>query len=332
MDSYLITGGTGLAGNYVVRELVDRGYDADQIVVYDLYPNEAVIEDVRDDLTLIRGDVTDTEQLTETFERYEPTRVVHLAAYVAHRAWENPTEAIRVNCVGTNNVFDAVRDFDVSTCVFASTASVYGTVDDYYWMDDPTVRESDPVKVRNPYAATKYVNEVMGRTYDRKFEPNYVGVRLGGVWGRGRRVGATGELNEFVRQAGLGRDVTVPAYWTQWDGINLSYGKDLGRWFVELAGMGPFDHLVYNQGNREAYEFDRIVETLRALSPEVTIDYPSPEEMDDWGDALANPTLDCGRWYDELGLTQEWSVEEAVLDFVNYHRRAEGLPERRLPG
>lgn len=330
MDTYLITGGTGLAGNYVVRELVDRGYDEDQIIVYDLYPNETAIEDVRDDVTLLEGDITDTDQLNETFERYEPTRVIHLAAYVAHRSWENPAQAIRVNCLGTTNVFDAVHEHGVPTCLYASSASVYGTVEDYYWMDDPMVDETEPVKIRNPYAVTKYTNEVLGRTYNEKYDPNYVGVRVGGVWGRGRRVGATGELNEFVRKAGLGQDVTVPPYWVQWDEINLSYGKDVGRWFVTVVDMDSFEHNVYNQGNQEPYEFSRIVEVLRSLSPEVTIEYPPASELDDWGGALTNPKLDCGRWYNELGLAQAWSVEEAVLDFVNYHRRTEGLAEKRL--
>lgn len=330
MGAYLITGGTGLAGNYVVRELVNRGYDEDQIIVYDLYPNEAAIEDVRDDVTLIEGDITDTEQLRSTFEQYDPTRVIHLAAYVAHKSWENPAEAIEVNCLGTTNVFDAVRDYDVPTCLFASSASVYGTVDDYYWMDEPIVDEADPVKIRNPYAVTKYTTEVLGRTYNEKFDPNYVGIRIGGVWGRGRRVGATGALNEFIRKAGLGEDVTVPPYWAQWDEINLSYGKDLGRWFVTVVNMDSFEHNVYNQGNREAYGFGRIVDILQSLSPEITIRYPTEDELEEWGGALTNPKLDCGRWYGELGLAQTWSVEEAVLDFVNYHRRKEGLPEKRL--
>ncbi|MFC7205311.1 NAD-dependent epimerase/dehydratase family protein [Haloferax namakaokahaiae] len=328
MDTYLITGGTGLAGNYVVQELVERGYNQEQIIVYDLYPNENTIKGIHDDVTLIRGDVTDTDQLNDTFEQYEPDRVIHLAAYVAHKSWENPAEAIGVNCLGTANVFDAVRDHGATTCLFASSASVYGTVDDYYWMDDPFVNENDPVKIRNPYAATKYTSEVLGRTYNQKYDPNFVGIRIGGVWGRGRKVGATGSLNEFIRKAGLGQNVKVPPYWIQWDGINLSYGKDLGRWFVNVVDMNSFNHTVYNQGNKESYKFNRIVETLQSLSPEITIDYPTVEELDQWGDDLANPKLDCGRWYDELGLTQEWSVEDAVLDFVNYHRRKEGLPEK----
>jgi len=323
MVSYLVTGGTGLIGNYVVRELVERGFDSDEIIVYDLYPNEELLENP-DDVTLVRGDVTDPIQLMETFEEYRPERVIHLAAYVAHRARENPTDAIDINCRGTNTLFDVVRLTDVDTCLYASTASVYGTIEDYYWMDDSIVEETDPVKPQTPYAVTKYVNEVMGRTYDEKYDPNYVGVRIGGAWGLGRTVGATGELNTFLRKAALGNDVTGPPYWVRWDRINLSYGKEVGRWFVEVVDRDSFAHRIYNQGNRKSYRVDRIVDTLERLIPGIEIDYPD-ERTDEWSSDLTNPQLDCTRWYEDLGLTQEWSVEEAVTDFVNHHRREAGL-------
>jgi len=324
MSTYLVTGGTGLIGNYVVRELAERGLDEDEIIVYDLYPNENILADVLDDVTLVRGDVTDTVQLMETFEEYRPDRVVHLAAYVAHKSRENPTEAIKVNCLGTNALFDVVRLADVETCLFASTASVYGTVGDYYWMDEPLVAETDSVKPQTPYAVTKYVNEVMGRTYDEQYDPNYVGVRIGGAWGLGRTAGATGELNTFVREAALGNDVTVPPYWAMWDRINLSYGPEVGRWFVEVVDRDSFTHRIYNQGNRNSYRLDRIVDTLEAIVPDTHVAYPETE-TEEWSDALTNPRLDCSRWYEELGLTQQWSVEEAVVDCVNAHRRDAGL-------
>lgn len=334
MSTYLVTGGTGLVGNYVVRELVGRGLDATEIVVYDLSPGKEILADVVDDVTLVRGDVTDTIRLMEIFNNYEPDRVIHLGAYVAHRAWENPTRAIEVNGVGTNNVFDAARIHGVATCLYASTASVYGTVEDYYWKDEPVVvDETDTVKPRNPYAVTKYTNEVMGHTYDEKYPTSYVGVRIGGVWGRGRTVGATGRLNTFLRDVGLGNDGTVPPYWTNWDCVNLSYGKDVGRWFVDVVDRDEFAHRVYNQGNREPYPVERIVETLERIVPGATVDYPDPGagEGEEWGEALTNPRLDCTRWYDELELEQAWSVEEAVVDYVNYHRRDRGLDEVSLP-
>ena len=332
MSTYLITGGTGLVGNYVVKQLASRGLAETDIIAYDLCPNEEAIADIADDVTLVNGDITDSIRLMETFEEYEPDRVIHLGAYVAHKAWENPSRAIEINGVGTNNVFDAARVYDVATCLYASTGSVYGTVDDYCWKGDPViVHETDTVKPQNPYAATKYLNEVMGRTYDEKHATSYVGVRIGGVWGLGRTAGATGGLNTFIREVGLGNDATVPTYWTNWKNINLSYGKDVGRWFVKIVNKDRFNHQVYNQGNREPYRVERIVDTLNRLVPEATIEYPAPDNNEEWSGALTNPQLDCIRWYEDLGLEQRWSVEAAITDYINYHRQRRGIAKVRLP-
>lgn len=332
MSRYLITGGTGLVGNYAVRELIRSGAKEEEIIVYDLYPNENIIEEIGDDITLVQGDITDRVQLMETFSEYEPERIIHLAAYVAHKAYENPTQAIEVNCIGTNNVFEAARIHEVPTCLFASSASVYGTPNDYYWIDDPIVDETDLVKPENPYTVTKYMNEVSGKNFDEKYSTNYVGVRIGGVWGRGRSLGATGQLNAFIKEIGLENTATVPPYWMMWDGINVSYGKDVGRWLIEVANKDEFSYAVYNQGNQEPYNIGRITEILQRLVPEATIEYPDLDKEEEWSsDTQTYPPLNCTRWYNDLGLSQEWSVEEAIVDYVNYHRRQHGLDEIGLP-
>jgi nucleoside-diphosphate-sugar epimerase len=328
-ETYLITGATGLAGNHVLRELVNRGVDRDQIIGYDLEPREGNIEDIEDDITLIHGDITDTGAVYEAFEAHRPTRVIHLAALLVHDAWEDPTPTVEVNSLGTNTVFEACRVYDVDRCVYASTGGVYGTIEDYGGPENMVVDEENTVKPDSAYSASKYLNEVLGKDYDEHHNPEYVGVRIGGVWGRGRLFGATGEFTSFVRDAALGKDVSLPELWVSVYGasrdIYVSYGKDVGRWFVDLVDRDQLEHNLYNQRNEDPFTLTEVAAFLEQRIPETTVELVSEDEIENPAVTGTRPRLDASRWYDELGFEQEWSIEEALLDFVNYHREQDGL-------
>jgi len=70
--SYLVTGGTGLIGSCIVRDLVREG---EHVVVYDIHPDRSFLtrlmsEDVIESMvSIVRGDVTDPPTSSALFWR-----------------------------------------------------------------------------------------------------------------------------------------------------------------------------------------------------------------------------------------------------------------------
>lgn len=327
--NYLVTGGTGLAGSHVLRHLVSKGLQANNIVAFDAFPNLGNVADIADCITLVRGDVTSIPQLLDCVYEHQPDYVIHLAACRARQSWENPNKAISVTLQGTANLFDVLSRTEVLGCVYASTSGVYGTADAIYWNDrEEGVSEDDPVTTTNPYSATKYATEAVAYVYGRRAGLQTVGVRLGGFWGSGAdpRDGP-GQFCTFIRDAALGGSARIPAFWTGFGAISLSYVKDVARQLVELCpkAAGELPRRVYNQGPRTPFTIGDVCEVLRDIVPSVEFLPSRNSEDSPWIKSVVPPRIDASRWYEELGFDEEWPLRAAVRDFANLHRAGAGL-------
>lgn len=113
----LITGGEGTVGRQLISALAR--FSPAQLVSVDVaVPDHAACS------TCVRHqiDIADRDWLAEVFQRYTPDLVFHLAASrePAH-AEQYPKTAVCANVIGTRNVLDLCRAFDVRQCVQAST-------------------------------------------------------------------------------------------------------------------------------------------------------------------------------------------------------------------
>ena len=107
----LITGHTGFKGSWLAIWLKELGAD---VVGYSLeppsHPNNFEATRLQEKITHIHGDIRDLDRLIETFKKYQPEFVFHLAAQPLVRlSYEKPKLTLDTNIGGTVNVFEAVR-------------------------------------------------------------------------------------------------------------------------------------------------------------------------------------------------------------------------------
>ncbi len=125
--SILITGAAGSIGSELSRQIMD--YCPHQVVLLD--NNESGLHDLQMELqakhpTLtivpILADITHKAALRAVFSSYRPQVIFHAAAYKHVPMLQyHPLEAIRVNLIGTLNVAELAKRFDVERFVLIST-------------------------------------------------------------------------------------------------------------------------------------------------------------------------------------------------------------------
>ena len=76
----LITGITGQDGSYLAELLLDQGYEVVGVMRRSSTVNIERISHIRDQLTLVSGDLMDEVSLINVLRDYRPTEVYNLAA------------------------------------------------------------------------------------------------------------------------------------------------------------------------------------------------------------------------------------------------------------
>lgn len=200
---YLVTGGAGFIGSNTVDELVRRGHAV--TVLDDLSAGkEANLAKVRQQITFIRGSITDREPVEKACQGAD--YVIHLAARTSvPRSVKQPLETNQINVDGTLNVLVAARDAGVRRVVFASSSSIYG--------DTPTLpkHEGMPPAPISPYGVSKLVGELYGRVFHRTYGLDFVALRYFNVFGPRQDPGSpySGVLSLFIAAMLNGGDPNV---------------------------------------------------------------------------------------------------------------------------
>jgi nucleoside-diphosphate-sugar epimerase len=230
----LITGGTGSVGQETTRRLVAAGHD---VLVVGRRPDMAV-----PGAQYAACDVTQFNDLREKIVGLDA--VVHLAAIANPMAAPGP-EVVRVNVLGTINVFEAAAKAGVRRVVQASSINAFGC----HWglVDLDHVRyfpidEEHPVYTTDPYSFSKEVIESIGHYYWRRDGITSLALRL--PWVHSQDYLASDRHRQNVRQgrAVLDEVAGLPA------AQRLERLADARRRNMEYRRQRPTDHGARERG------------------------------------------------------------------------------------
>ncbi|MCK4809384.1 MAG: UDP-N-acetylglucosamine 4,6-dehydratase (inverting) [Candidatus Omnitrophica bacterium] len=130
----LVTGGTGSFGKKFT-EIVFKNYKVEKLIIlsrdeYKQYEMNKVFPEDKYPVRYFLGDVRDRYRLCRAFEGVD--YVIHAAALKQVPALEyNPTEAVKTNVVGADNIVDAAIDADVKKVIALSTDKAVNPINLY---------------------------------------------------------------------------------------------------------------------------------------------------------------------------------------------------------
>lgn len=168
----LVTGGSGLVGQAikaVVAEESAAGQNASDKFVF---------------LSSKDGDLRDYKQCEAIFDKYAPTHVIHLAAFVGglYRNMKYPVEFWQYNIAMNENILKLCHERKVaklvsclSTCIFPDKTS--------YPIDETMIHNGPPHFSNEAYAYAKRMIDVQNRIYHSQYGCKFTSVIPTNVYG-----------------------------------------------------------------------------------------------------------------------------------------------------
>jgi UDP-glucose 4-epimerase len=191
----LITGGAGFIGSYLCEKYTKEQHT---VLCLDNFLSGNLLN-VRHllgyrNFKLIKGDVRDFDLLERIIRDVDA--VFHLAAQIhVDRSYVEPRLTYEINVMGTQNVLEVARIFDVKKVIHTSSSEVYGSAQ-YVPID-----EKHPLDAPHPYGASKIAADRMCNAYIQTYGMDISIPRFFNIFGpRQRDIGYGGVISIFTRR------------------------------------------------------------------------------------------------------------------------------------
>ncbi|GAA5039459.1 NAD-dependent epimerase/dehydratase family protein [Thermocatellispora tengchongensis] len=308
----MVTGGLGVNGSWVVRELLGRGHE---VAIVENRADTSLIEDVAEKVELVVGDICDGEELTRAVSRLRPECIIHLAAFVDCES--NPGTAISVNVGGTAAVCAAAVAAGVRRVVYTSSKAVYAPATGKHGFPayEP-ISEDDDLRPVGMYGITKAAAENVMEWYGRNSAVECVSLRFATVFGPGRLQRHSGPINTYSSMIELpasGRAFTVEQGGDERDDIIYVLDVADAVACVALAPEPPRHH-AYNVAGGRAVSVRDFADAIRRVIPEAALEVGpglNPMKME----ASYYMALDGTRMEEEFGWRPRYDVDRAIRHY-----------------
>lgn len=165
----VVTGGSGKAGRWAVRELREQGHDV---------LNVDLVHDGSAHGLCVVAELTDLGQCHDVIAGADA--IVHLAAIPAPEM-RPAGETFRTNALSTYNVFSAAEVHRPRRVVWASSETVLGLPFTASPPSHVPVDETMEPRPESSYALSKLLGEEMARQFSRRTAIPFVGLRISNI-------------------------------------------------------------------------------------------------------------------------------------------------------
>lgn len=306
-----VIGGAGFIGSRLTRSLIKRG---ERVVCFDINPNTADFSDLGEKVKVVRGDMTQFDDVLAQMAAAEPTRVINLSYFLGN--FHPPHIATKLNVIGMDNCFEAARLLGINRVVYASSLAVYGRQNKY---GARPVTEEDHKFGHDQYAMHKIFNEWQAQDFMDKYpDMKITGLRPANVTGPDKVRGSVDHVN-CITQSARGNPIEFEFA----DFMRLPiHVDDVTEMFERILMKDQPNHAVYNSGG-QPISMGEIAGIVKNFVPEAQILFKHNKG------GFENSSIylmENSRIKQEFGV-QIRPYEERVLQIINEVRKDGGLSE-----
>ncbi len=306
----LITGGAGFIGTNFVH-YIHENYDYDIVVLDKLTyaGNKDNLKDILPDIQFIRGDIGNEEDIKVAMKDCD--LVVNFAAEThVDRSITDPSIFVKTDVLGTYNLLEHVRKYDVEKYLQISTDEVYGSIEDGSFTEESNIDPS------SPYSASKAGGDVLVSAYHKTYDLPVLITRSSNNYGPYQYPEKLIPL--FILNAMQNKP--LPVYGTGENVREWIYVMDNCSGIDTVLNKGKFGE-VYNIGGgneKTNIEITRMILDLLG-KPESLITYVEDRLGHDLRYSLDSTKTK------KLGWKPEWSFEDGLKQTVEWYRDNRGL-------
>jgi len=296
---FVVTGGAGFVGSYLVKLLVEKGHEI--TVIDNLHKGKKEnLEQVIDQIKFLNIDIRDYDLIEKNMRDIDG--VFHQAALtVVQDSFKHPEEYQSVNVDGTENIFKIAKKNNFKV-VYASSSSVYGH------QDNVPILENFSKKPINPYGQTKLDDEILAEKYS-ELGTKIIGLRYFNIFGKGQTIEYAGVITKFLDRI---RDGKAPIIFGDGSQIrDFIYVKDVAN-ANYLAMISDISNLHVNIGTGNAISILDLAKTMIHVSG-LNLDPIISEPLD--GD-IQKSHSDSSLAKNSFGWTSEMQLEDWLKDII----------------
>lgn len=308
--SILAIGGAGFIGRRMIPILAKAGHEITCMDI-DVAGATAAFAPLGDKVKVIRGDVTQFDDVVGAVQESNAERVINLSYFIGDLA---PHVAFKLDIQGMDNCFEAARRHGVKHTVFASSLAVSGQQTNF---GDRVVDETDERHGTTQYAVNKIMNEWQAHDYRRAYGMTITCIRPANVTGPDKKFGSIDHVNCMCQPA-RGQSITFPHADRM---FNVIHVEDMAEAFARVLMADKPKHETYNSGGTTV-SLAELAGIVREFLPDADIRF----EAETGGrEASGNYLINNSRLVEEFGV-QYAPLRQRVKEVINDIRRGEGLP------
>lgn len=306
----LVTGGAGFIGSHLVMRLAKEGHSV--VVVDNLSIADQPLQNVR--LELIKNkaefhkiDIIDFDGLNDLFKKNKFDLVYHVAAKPGVReSIENPFIYAQSNYIGTLNIFECAKQYEVPHVVSASSSSVYGKNKKAPFSEDDIA--DSPISV---YASTKRAGELLAYTYCDLFDMNITNLRFFTVYGPYGRP----DMAPWIFTEKILKGETIKIFDHGKHKRDFTYIDDIVDGCVAV-GKYPKGFNILNIGNGNPVKLMDFITTIEDI-----LGIKAKKEFIDAQKGDVNLTYaDTTKLKNLTGYEPKTSIEEGMKQFISWYK------------